>query len=153
MVCNDWSIKHIPYHKKHKKLPVVLSKEEVKALLSSIENPKYYAIATTLYSSGLRLSECLNLQIIDIDSKNMVLTIRDGKGNKDRQTVLSEKLLKILRHYYSKAIVKPITYIFPRCNDVTKPFSKRQTQHFIQTAGLKAWIKKPVSPHVLRPTG
>ena len=150
MVCNDWSIKHIPYHKKHKKLPVVLSKEEVKALLSAIENPKYYGIASTLYSSGLRLSECLNLQIKDIDSKNMVLTVRDGKGNKDRQTVLSETLLKVLRHYYSKAIVKPITYIFPRCNDITKPFSKRQTQHFIQTAGLKAWIKKPVSPHVLR---
>ena len=150
VVGNDWQVKHIPFQKKHKTLPVVLNQEEIKALLSVIQNPKYYAIASTLYSAGLRVSECLNLQIKDIDSTNMVITVRDGKGNKDRQTVLSEKLLQILREYYRKSNTKPDNYLFPSRKDTKKPFSKRHTQRFIRKAGLDAGIKKPVSPHVLR---
>jgi len=99
VVGNDWSVKHIPFQKKHKTLPVVLNQKEVGVLLSVIKNPKYYAIASTLYGAGLRLSECLNLQIKDIASKNMIITVREGKGKKDRQTVLSKKLLLILREY------------------------------------------------------
>ena len=98
----------------------------------------------------MRLSECLDLQIKDLDSANMVITIRDGKGNKDRITILPEKLLHSLRHYYRKALVKPVTYLFPKMNDLHSPFSRRHTQRFIQEAGLKAGIKKPVSPHILR---
>jgi site-specific recombinase XerD len=150
VVGNDWSVKHIPFQKKHTTLPVVLNRKEVKSLLSVIKNPKYYAIASTLYSAGLRLSECLNLQIKDIDSINMLITVREGKGKKDRQTVLSEKLLKILREYYRNSNVKLISYLFPNTKDSSKPFSKRQTQDFIKKAGLDAGIKKSVSPHVLR---
>jgi integrase/recombinase XerD len=149
-VGNSWIIKHIPYQKKHKKLPVVLSQEEVAALLSVIIKPKYLAIASTLYGAGLRLSECLNLKIKDIDSDNMIISIRDGKGFKDRQTILSKNLLKTLREYFIAAPIKPRTFLFPKTSNLHKPFSTRQTQRFIMDAGLRAGIKKPVSPHVLR---
>jgi len=150
VVEKDWQVKHIPFQKKHKTLPSVLSQDEIKAFLSVIEDPKYFAIASTLYGSGLRLSECINLKIEDIDSLNMVITIRDGKGNKDRVTVLPEKLLVALKNYYKKARIKPVTYLFPRKDDRFTPFSKRQTQQFIHDAGLKAGITKRVSPHILR---
>lgn len=146
----NWPVKHIPFQRKHKTLPVILTQQEVKAFLSVIRNPKYYAIASTFYSSGLRLSECLNLKIEDIDSSNMVITVRDGKGKKDRVTILSEKLLSALREYYRKTPVKPITYLFPKKDDTFSHFSKRQTQQFIRDAGLRAGIKKNVSPHILR---
>jgi len=150
VVENNWSIKHIPFQKKHKTLPVILTQPEIKAFLSVLENPKYYAIASTLYGSGLRLSECLNLKLEDIDSGNMVITVKDGKGKKDRITILPDKLLITLRNYYRKASVKPVTYLFPKKDDTFSPFSKRQTQQFIHDAGLKAGIVKNVSPHVLR---
>jgi len=149
-VKNDWSVKHIPFQKKHKNLPVVLSQEEVKKLLSVIDNPKYLAIASTFYGSGLRLSEGLSLKIADIDSDNMTITVRDGKGNKDRVTILPASLHEILRDYYHKCRVKPVEYIFPQKDNLFNPFSKRQTQHFIKAAGVKAGISKDVSPHVLR---
>jgi integrase/recombinase XerD len=149
-VKNDWSIKHIPFQKKNNKLPVVLSRKEVHDFLSIIENLKYLAIATTLYGSGLRLGECLTLKVEDINSENMTITVRDGKGKKDRVTILPRMLLDILRNYYRKSPVKPRTYLFPKKDDWHSPFSRRQTQHFIREAGLKAGIKKSVSPHVLR---
>jgi site-specific recombinase XerD len=80
----------------------------------------------------------------------MVITVRNGKGNKDRVTILSKRLLAILRDYYKKTPVKPRTYLFPKKDDRSGPFSKRHTQNFIREAGLKAGIAKPVSPHVLR---
>lgn len=150
VVGNDWSVKHIPFQKKHKTLPVVLNQAEVKSFLSVIKNPKYYAIASTLYGAGLRIAECLNLQIKDIDSERMIITVREGKGKKDRQTVLSEKLLQILRVYYRNSNVKLISYLFPNTKNRHNPFSKRQTQGFIRKAGLEAGIKKPVTAHVLR---
>jgi len=150
VVQNDWAIKHIPYQKKHKTLPQVLSQEEIKAFFSVLQDPKYFAIASTLYGSGLRLSECVNLKIEDIDSSNMVITVRDGKGKKDRVTIMSQKQLEALRDYYSKSRVKPVTYLFPKKDDRFQHFSKRQTQSFIHNAGLKAGITKSVSPHILR---
>ncbi len=109
-------------------LPVVLSKQEVAKLLLQITNKKYYAIAVTLYSSGLRLSECLDLQIKDIDSSKMCITVRNGKGKKDRISILSQKHLSVLRSYYVSCCVKPVTYLFPKSSDLLAPFSKRQTQ-------------------------
>ena len=80
----------------------------------------------------------------------MVITVRDGKGKKDRVTILPEMLLLTLREYYKNSKVKPLTYLFPKKDDRYSPFSRRQTQNFIRCAGLKAGIKKSVSPHVLR---
>jgi len=150
VVKNDWSIKHIPFQKKHKKLPVVLTRKEIYSFLSVIQNPKYLAIAATLYGSGLRLSECLNLKVEDIDSENMTITVRDGKGKKDRVTVLPEKLYNILKNYYRNCLIKPVTYIFPKRDNLSTPFCKRQTQRCISEAGKKAGIQKKVSSHVLR---
>lgn len=82
----------------------------------------------------------------------MTITVRDGKGKKDRVTILPKALLAILRDYYRTSPVKPITYLFPKNDDRLHTFSRRQTQRFIQEAGLKAGIKKSVSPHVLRHT-
>jgi len=80
----------------------------------------------------------------------MVISVREGKGKKYRQTALSEKLLQILRDYFRKSRVKPSTFLFPKKDDIHRPFSRRQTQCFIHEAGLKAGIKEPASPHVLR---
>jgi site-specific recombinase XerD len=150
VVHHDWSIERIPFQKKHKKLPVVLTRQEVINFLSAIDNPKYLAIASTLYGSGVRLSECLNLKIKDLDSENMTITVRDGKGKKDRMTVMPEKLLSLLRNYYRHCPVKPETYLFPKKNDPDTPFSKRHAQTCISEAGKKAGIQKRVAAHVLR---
>jgi integrase/recombinase XerD len=80
----------------------------------------------------------------------MVITVRDGKGKKDRVTIMSQNQLEALRKYYSKSRVKPVTYLFPKKDDRFQHFSKRQTQSFIHNAGLKAGISKNVSPHILR---
>jgi integrase/recombinase XerD len=107
-------------------------------------------MAAVMYSSGLRLSECLNLQIRDIDSQNMILTVRAGKGGKDRKTILSPKLLQILKDYYLWCPIKPQTYLFCHSRDTTRSFSKRFTQYVIRQAGIQAGINKPVSAHILR---
>jgi len=150
VVGTNWSIKHIVFQKKHKNLPIVLSRPEIASFLSVIQNPKYLAITSTFYGAGLRLSECLNLKIKDIDSDNMIIIVREGKGFKDRHTILPKTLRKILRNYYRLAHRKPVSYLFPKNADLHSPFSRRQTQRFIQETGLRAHIKKPVSPHVLK---
>lgn len=76
----QWTVKHIPFHRKSRKLPTALTSSEVKALFSVLKTPKHYAMAAVMYSAGLRITECLNLQIRDIDSENMLLTVREGKG-------------------------------------------------------------------------
>jgi integrase len=105
----------------------------VRILLLSIS--AYYAIAATLYGAGLRISECLNLQIKDIDSTNMVITVRDGKGKKDRQTVLSEKLLQILREYYRNSKIKPDFYLFPSRKGYKKAILQTADAEFHQASG------------------
>ena len=131
-------------------MPIVLSRAEITSLLSVIQNPKHHAIAATLYGAGLRLSECLNLQLRDIDSGHMHIIVRNGKGNNDRSSVLPKRLLSILRNNYKKSQLKPVIFLFPKKDDLNSPYSRRQTQRFIQEAGLRSGIKKPVSPHVLR---
>lgn len=146
----NWDIKHIPFQKRPKVLPAILSKEEINLLLSVIINKKHLAIAAVLYGCGLRISECLSLKISDIDSANMAVIVRNGKGKKDRITLLSPKLLGILRDYYRSCKVKPKTYLFPMKYDLDRHFSVRQVQVFVREAGIKAGIKKPVYPHLLR---
>ncbi len=80
----------------------------------------------------------------------MAISVRQGKGKKDRQTILSKELLQILRSYYSQSKVKPVSFLFPQKKDLYRPFSSHQTQTFIKGAGIEAGIKKSVTPHVLR---
>ena len=97
-----WAIASLPYPKSPRKLPTVLSEQEVKQLLESVINIKHRAILMTLYSAGLRVAEACELRVTDIDSGRMVIRVDQGKGAKDRYVQLSETLLHQLREYWKK---------------------------------------------------
>lgn len=128
------------------KLPQILSMKEVKKLLDSINNIKHKAMISTLYSCGLRLEELLNLKAEDIDSQRMFIRINSGKGKKDRNVVLPEKLLIILRKYYK--IYKPKDYLFEGQNG--SKYSSTSVQKIMKKALSKAGINKKATPHTLR---
>lgn len=143
----DWGSYKIPRSKKVKKLPVVLSQEEVRRIFNVTGNLKHRAILMTIYGAGLRVSEVVNLQPADIDSSRMQLRIRSGKGNKDRYTLLSETNLKILREYWKA--YHPSGFLFTG----TRPdqaLTARTVQKVFEQAVKKAGIKKDVSVHTLR---
>lgn len=143
----DWDENKVPHLKTHKSVPVVLSKEEVKNLITAIDNDTYKTIALLMYSSGLRVSEAIKLRISDIDSKNMQLLISDGKRNKDRYAILSEKCLHVLRDYYRK--YRPTNYLFEG-QRYNLHISKESVQGSIRVAAIKCGINKKVTPHTLR---
>ena len=128
------------------KIPVVFSQAEVKLILNSSENLKHKAILTTIYSCGLRVSELTNLKIIDINSDAMTVTIRQGKGNKDRVVVLAEKLLVLLRLYFKE--YKPSEYLFE--GRQKGKYSERSVQQLLKQTLVKTQIKKKGSVHTLR---
>ena len=143
----DWSTKKIPLIKSAKKLPIVLSGKEIASIFDVTENLKHKAILMTTYAGGLRVSETSRLKVSDIDSKSMRIRIEQGKGLKDRYTVLSKINLFVLREYWKK--YNPATWLFPtRGND--KPISPRTIQNTFKNALIKAGINKPASPHTLR---
>jgi integrase/recombinase XerD len=126
--------------KKPKKLPVVLSQNEVAQLLEAPKKLKHRAILTTLYAAGLRVSELVGLRVTDIDSQRMVIRVRQGKGNKDRYVMLSPKLLALLREYWRER--RPKERLFP--------VSVRCVQLLCAAMARKAKLDKRVSPHTLR---
>ena len=131
---------------KKETLPKVISLEEVKLIINNTNNIKHRCIVSLLYSAGLRRSELLNLKLEDIDSKRMVINIRNSKGGKDRITILSPILLKELRIYYKDW--KPKTYLFEGI--VNKQYSGTSVSRIIDKARLKSGIIKKVTPHMLR---
>jgi len=137
IIKRNWDMERIPYQKRPKTLPVVFSKKEVLMLLDVIKNKKHHAIALTMYATGARLKETINLKTTDIDSDRMVIHLKHGKGAKDRIVMLSPNLLKELRLYYKYSSLKPAKYLFP-ANNIQKPMSKRNVQYFIQKA---RWYK------------
>jgi site-specific recombinase XerD len=143
----DWKSKTIPRRKKMHKLPQILSMEETKKLIFSLENIKHKAILLTIYSAGLRLSEVTNLKINDINSESMKIFIRQGKGNKDRYTLLAQSTLKILREYYKK--YRPKEWLFPGRNPLEN-ISNSTVQAIFRQAKEKSGIKKNVTVHSLR---
>lgn len=130
------------------KLPEVLTGSEVKALLSAIRWPKHRVLAMTLYGAGLRVSEACSLQVTDIDSGRMIIRVRDGKGGKERYTMLSPALLTELRAYWS-ATRPPLPYLFPG-KDGCSPLHVSSIQHALTRAALVARLTVHVSPHMLR---
>lgn len=132
--------------KKIQKLPEVLSIEEVQRILKATPNIKHKAMLTTLYSAGLRMGELLNLRIGDIDSDGMRIWVREGKGVKDRLTVLSPMLLKLLRQYFKR--YHPSQYLFE--GDEGKPYTASSVRKVLKRAVKNANIHKPVRPHTLR---
>jgi len=145
----DWRMELIPFPRREKKLPVVLSIEEVQRFLSAIESPKHRAMLVTAYAAGLRLSEVAHLQVQDIDSKRMVIRIRQSKGHKDRYVMLSPRLLELLRRYWEAA--RPTTWLFSgRSGD--GPISSRGVAWACQQARDKAGLSKNVTVRSLRHT-
>ena len=137
----------IPPTKKLSMLPEILSVEQVERLFSVTHNPKHLAILMTAYGGGLRVSEIVKLKITDIHSDRMVIRIDQGKGSKDRYTLLPKRLLKELRSYWS--IKKPETWLFPG-QPKDRPLSSRAAQRAYYRAIKKAGIKRKGGIHTLR---
>ena len=133
--------------KQEKKLPNVLSKEEVKDILNALGNIKHRTMLSLIYSCGLRRSELLKLKPLDIDSKRNIIIIRAAKGKKDRIVPLSDKILFMLREYYKS--YKPQHWLFEGQNK-GEPYSEHSLQSVLKDAVAKSSIKKPVSLHWLR---
>lgn len=140
------NLKHLYPQRKEHKLPNYLTFDEVKKLIEVTHNLKHKSIIMLLYSGGLRLSEVINLKITDIDSNSMTITIRQAKGKKDRQVMLSEHFLIYLRQYYIQ--YKPSYYLFEGQNSLQ--YSGRSIQQIVKESATKSGINKIVSPHVLR---
>jgi integrase/recombinase XerD len=129
-----------------KKLPVVLSENEVKLLLAQVTNIKHKSILYAIYSAGLRRSEVLNLKLTDIDSERNCIVIRNAKGNKDRNTLLSKKLLILLREYY--LAYKPKTYLFEGVKG--GQYSITSVRKIFGKALAGSGVKKDAHLHTLR---
>lgn len=139
------NIVNIKSPKVSQKLPVVLTKEEVKGLIDSIENEKHRLIVSLLYSSGLRLSELVNLKVGDIELEEKIGWVRSGKGAKDRLFILPNSLVEDLKkHVHGK---KETDYVFSGRKDQMTP---RNVQKIVSYATKKAGINKPVHVHTLR---
>lgn len=106
-----WRVERLPRPKVEKKLPVVLSREEVQQILNAVRKLKYRVMLMTVYAAGLRVSETAKLKLTDIDSKRMLIRVEQGKGKKDRYTLLSDTLLENLRNYYKA--YRPAMWLFP----------------------------------------
>lgn len=132
--------------RKQYKLPSVISKEEVLALIDHTTNMKHKCIIELLYSSGLRRSELLNLKIEDIDSKRMLIKVKQAKGNKDRMSLLSATALEDLRIYYKQW--KPKEFLFE--GQRGGKYSGQSVVKVVRNAASKANIKVKVTPHTLR---
>jgi integrase/recombinase XerD len=145
--CKNLDIQKIERPKRDKKLPNVLSKEEVKQLLNVHSNIKHKAMLSLIYSCGLRRSELINLKIREIDSKRKIILIKNAKGKKDRITPLSPKILEILREYYLD--YKPQYWLFEGQNR-GEQYSEQSLQCVFKQALEKSNINKPVTLHWLR---
>jgi len=129
------------------KLPVVLSGKEIKQIFAAVENTKHRLVLMTAYSAGLRLSEVTHLKVSDIDSSRMLIRVEQGKGKKDRYTLLSKLLLDRLRDYWR--LYRPPLWLFPG-SAPDKPIADTSIQKVFQRARHKAGIRKPASVHTLR---
>ena len=144
---NDFDIKQIPYQKRGRKLPVVLSAEEIQSLLRALKNLKHRAILSTCYAGGLRRMEVVQLRLPDVDSNRMVLRIENGKGKKDRYVPLSTRLLELLRQYWKE--YRPADWLFPG-RDPGKHLDRETVSKIFLRAKNTAGIKKSASAHSLR---
>jgi site-specific recombinase XerD len=130
-----------------RKLPMVLSPEEVARMLEAAPGIKYKAALSVAYGAGLRVSEVVALKVSDVDSKRMILRVEQGKGRKDRHAMLSPQLLQLLRDWYRLA--RPQGWLFPGQNPVN-PMTTRQLTRACHASAQTAEIKKRVTPHTLR---
>jgi integrase/recombinase XerD len=142
-----WEVRHIPFGKRPKKLPVVLSDEEAARLFECLHNPKHRAVLLTCYAAGLRLREATHLRVADIDGKRQQIHIHQSKGGKDRMVPASPRLLAELREYWK--IERPRNYLFPGKTPDT-PLSSATVQKACKLGIAQAGIRKAATPHTMR---
>jgi integrase/recombinase XerD len=147
-LAKDWPITHIPYARRPKWLPTVLSADEVQRLLACVQFLKARLVLTTAYAAGLRISEATHLKVTDLDSSRMMIRVQQGKGAKDRYVPLSRRLLDELRAYWR--LERPAHWLFPGCRDRRQPIHPSSVQQVCQRAAKAAKINKHVTPHTLR---
>jgi integrase/recombinase XerD len=147
-----WSIAETPYPKRAFHLPSILSQEEVTRLIDAARPPLHRTLLMTLYATGVRNAELTHLKVSDIDSQRRVVHIQGGKGRRDRDVMLSPKLLEELRAHWHRLHRKPSTWLFPgnRLHSGDQPIDTKTVWHACQNAAQRAGIKKKVHPHTLR---
>jgi integrase/recombinase XerD len=146
-----YPVEEVPYPKAPRSLPVVLTRDEAIRLIDSASNLFHRALLMTAYSTGMRRAEVCNLKVEDIDSKRMLIRVRQGKGRRDRDVPLSPKLLETLREYWRW--MKPKVYLFPGTlngSRADKPITAKMLWAACQEAAQRAGITKRVAPHLLR---
>ena len=142
----DWAVKQIPYQRTGRRLPEILSAQEVAALFQATPNIKHRALLMTMYAGGLRVSEVTHLRVTDIDSQRMVIRIEQGKGRKDRYVMLSPHLRLVLQEYWRAR--RPQTLLFPSPHG--GPLTRGSVNRFFHRARRRAKITKHVYPYSLR---
>lgn len=142
-------IKYIPYARPPKKLPVVLSRQEVARIFQACGNLKHRTLLMTLYATGLRISEALGLSVTDIDSQRMMIRVQHGKGGKDRYVPLRSSLLEQLRSYWR--VYRPPTWLFSG-RDPHRPLTPQTAGRICRKVARQAGLTKRVCPHTFRHT-
>ena len=147
-----WSIEETPYPKKTLHLPTILSQEEVARLIDAAWPTFHRTLLMALYATGLRRAELARLKVSDVDSKRMVIHVRGGKGRKDRDVMLSPKLLEVLREHWRELHRKPSAWLFPgnRWHTSDTPITTKVVWNACKEAAQRAGLQKDVHPHTLR---
>jgi integrase/recombinase XerD len=143
----EWAVEKIRSPRAKRKLPVVLDLSEVESLFSVTKNLKHKAILMMTYGSGLRVSETASLRLTDIDRKRMMVRITQGKGGKDRYSILSQTALEQMRYYWHK--YRPREWLFEGAKE-DEPITAHSIQLMFYAARKRAGITKPASVHTLR---
>jgi site-specific recombinase XerD len=136
----EWALPYIPAPKREKKLPVVLSQEQVSRFFENLPNLKHRALIMTAYATGMRVSEVVSLRVADIDSSRMMIRIEQGKGRKDRYVMLSPHLLELLRAYWK--VARPPDWLFPGQRAGTHLSSKRVHQVCVKASAAAGLTKR-----------
>jgi integrase/recombinase XerD len=147
-----WSVADTPYPKRSHRLPAILSQEEVAQLIDAASTAFHRTLLMTLYATGARNAELTRLKFSAVDSKRMVIHIQGGKGRKDRDVMLSPRLLEELREHWHRLRRKPRVWLFPGNHDhcADHPIDTKTVWHACQQAAKRAGIQKGVHPHTLR---
>jgi integrase/recombinase XerD len=142
-----WSNEHMPYATVPLTLPVVLTAEEIDKFFAAIGLPMHRAVLMLCYGSGLRIAEAVAIQVEDIDSKRMLIRVRQGKGGHDRYSIISPRMLRILREYWK--LLRPAKWLFPS-HKADEHIHPGTIQQLCKDACRIAGITKRITPHVLR---
>jgi site-specific recombinase XerD len=147
-----WDGDEMPYPKKRIHLPIIWSPEEVSRLIDAAPTAFYRTILMTLYGTGVRRAECAALKLTDIDSARMVLHVQDGKGGKDRDIVLSPRLLEELQQHSQRLRRESAVWLFPGGTHHTAdtPITNKVVWHACRESAKRAGVNKPLHPHTLR---